>query len=151
MNSTRSEAPQRHARPRGDAAGLSGLVPRHWSRGEMPGSPAALETIARVAERIRSRRLADCNEAFAAVDACVTLVLTPAEALAHEQAGSRHLVSKHGVVTEVGPLARISDHDLRPAAAPRGGEHTRALLAELGRPAAEIEQLLGDGVVRQAR
>ena len=134
-----------------DAAGLSELVPRHWSHGEMPGSAAALETIAHVAERIRSRRLADWNEVFAAVDACVTPVLTPAEALAHEQAESRHLVSRHGAVTEVGPLARISGHELQPAAAPRGGEHTHALLVELGRPANEIKQLLADGVVREAQ
>jgi len=134
-----------------DAVGLSELARRHWSHGETPGSAAALETIARVTERIRSRGLAKWNGVFAAVDACVTPVLTPAEALAHEQIGSRQLVSRHGSVTEVGPLARVSGHALQHAVAPRAGEHTRLLLTELGRPAAEIEQLLTDNVVREAQ
>ena len=71
-----------------DAAGLAQLRTRHWAHGEAPGSAAAHETIARVAEQLRRRTLADWLQVFDAVDACVTPVLTPAEALVH-RAGRR--------------------------------------------------------------
>jgi len=131
------------------AAGLADLSTRHWSRGEVPGSAAARETIGRVAARIGTRTQADWAGVFAHVDACVTPVLTPAEALHHEQAAARGVVRRRGAVTEVGPLARMSDHQLAAAPAPRAGQHTRALLAELGLSSAEIERLLAEGVVRE--
>lgn len=116
----------------------------------MPGSDAARDTISRVADRMRTRTQADWATVFADVDACVTPVLTPAEALVHEQAAARGMVSRRGAVTEVGPLAKLSGHQLQPAPAPRAGQHTRALLEELGLPSAEIQRLIADGVVWQA-
>jgi crotonobetainyl-CoA:carnitine CoA-transferase CaiB-like acyl-CoA transferase len=76
-------------------------------------------------------------------------MLTPAEALAHPQATSRGVVLHSGHVTEVGPLAQISGHTLQPAPAPRAGQHTRALLGELGLPPSEIDALLADGIVKE--
>ncbi len=112
-----------------DAAGLGELRRRHWAHGEAPGSAAAQQTtIARVAERIRSRHLAEWTDEFADVDACVTPVLTPAEALAPRRLRRAASCSASGAVTEVGPLAQMSGHALRPAPAPRAGQHTRALL-----------------------
>jgi crotonobetainyl-CoA:carnitine CoA-transferase CaiB-like acyl-CoA transferase len=132
-----------------EAAGIADLSSRHWSHGEMPGSAAASETIGRVTAQISTRTQADWAAIFAHVDACVTPVLTPAEALRHEQAIARGVVHRRGAVTEVGPLAEMSDHQLAPAPAPRAGQHTRALLAELGVSAADIQQLLADGVVKE--
>jgi len=132
-----------------NAAGLTELSTRHWAHGEVPGSAAALQTIDRVADCIRARTLAEWTEVFAAVDACVTPVLTPAEALAHPQTVARGVVHHSGRITEVGPLARMSGHTLQPTTAPRAGQHTRALLAELGVATNEIERLLNDGVVRE--
>ena len=132
-----------------DAAGLTELRSRHWAHGEVPGSAAALQTIERVADRVRSRSLAEWTEVLAAVDACVTPVLTPAEALAHPQAVARGVVHHSGRITEVGPLARMSGHTLQTTTAPLAGQHTRLLLAELGVAANEIERLLNDGVVRE--
>ena len=132
-----------------DAAGLTELRSRHWAHGEVPGSAAALQTIERVADCIRRRALAEWIVEFAAVDACVTPVLTPAEALAHPQAVARGVVHYSGRITEVGPLARMSGHTLQTTTAPRAGQHTRLLLAELGVAANEIERLLNDGVVRE--
>jgi crotonobetainyl-CoA:carnitine CoA-transferase CaiB-like acyl-CoA transferase len=133
-----------------EAAGLAELTTRHWSQGEAPGSAAAHETIELVAARLRSRTLAQWNDVFAAVDACVTPVLTPAEALASEQAAARCVVHHAGAVTAVGPLARLSDHQLELKPAPRAGEHTRPLLAELGLSADRIDALIRDGIVRCA-
>ena len=133
-----------------DAAGLAELRRNHWAHGEAPGSAAANDTIARVAERIRSRRLADWVTTFDAVDACVTPVLTPSEALHHEQAKKRGVVFRQGAVTEVGPLAQVSGHALRPAPAPRAGQHTRELLAELGLSAQAIDEFIAGKVVKEA-
>jgi len=130
------------------AAGLDELSDRHWSRGEVPGSSAALLTVERVAQRIAQRPLAEWTAVFASVDACVTPVLTPAEALRHEQAGARGVVEHRGAVTEVGPLARLSGHALQRQPAPRAGEHTRALLAELGIANNAIDELLAAGIVK---
>jgi crotonobetainyl-CoA:carnitine CoA-transferase CaiB-like acyl-CoA transferase len=132
-----------------NAAGLADLRTRHWAHGEVPGSAAALQTVELVADCIRRRTLVEWTDAFAAVDACVTPVLTPAEALAHPHAVARGVVHHNGRVTEVGPLARMSDHGLPPTAAPRAGQHTRALLAELGIATSEVERLLDDGIVRE--
>jgi alpha-methylacyl-CoA racemase len=134
-----------------DAAGLAELRSRHWAYGETPGSAAAHETIARVAEHIGRRTLADWVHTFAAVDACVTSVLTPAEALAHEQALARGVVRRHGDVTEVGPLAQMSGYAMASHAAPRAGQHTREVLAELGLGATAIEELVAARVVQEPR
>lgn len=133
-----------------DAAGLGELRERHWAHGEVPGSSAASETIACVAARIRSRRQSEWVATFEAVDTCVTPVLTPSEALRHEQAVARGVVLRQGAVTEVGPLAQLSDHALRQAPAPRAGQHTRDLLAELGLSAPAIDELIADQVVKAA-
>jgi crotonobetainyl-CoA:carnitine CoA-transferase CaiB-like acyl-CoA transferase len=51
-------------------------------------------------------------------------------------------------VTEVGPLAQISGHRWEPRPAPAAGEHTRAVLTELGYDSARIDALLRSGVAR---
>jgi crotonobetainyl-CoA:carnitine CoA-transferase CaiB-like acyl-CoA transferase len=131
-----------------DAAGLPHLVDRHWAFDEAPGSAAAAETIAEVARHIGQRTLAEWESALAAADCCATPVLTPAEALAHPHHRARGLVHRQGDVTEVGPLAPVSGHRWSPVAAPRLGEHTRALLADLGYDAARIDQLERAAIVR---
>jgi alpha-methylacyl-CoA racemase len=133
-----------------EAIGLPELRTNHWSHAEVPGSEAARRTIDQVVARIRGATLDDWIGVFAAVDACVAPVLSPAEALEHEQAVARGVVRRRGRVTEVGPLARISGHTLLDAPAPRAGEHTRLLLAELGLEEREIGELLSLGVVRSA-
>jgi len=130
------------------AAELDELRDHHWSRGEAPGSPAAQLTIERVAQRIAQRPLEEWTAVFAAADACVTPVLTPAEALQHEQASARDVVERRGAVTEVGPLAQLSGYTLQRRPAPRAGQHTRELLAELGIAAADVDTLIAAGVVK---
>jgi alpha-methylacyl-CoA racemase len=131
-----------------EAAALPHLIERHWSRGEAPGSAAAHDTAEQVAVRLRQRPRAEWEAAFAAVDCCVTPVLTPAEALAHPHHRARELVRHQGRVTEVGPLAQISGHSWEPRPAPAAGEHTRAVLTELGYDSARIDALLRSGVAR---
>jgi crotonobetainyl-CoA:carnitine CoA-transferase CaiB-like acyl-CoA transferase len=131
-----------------EAAGLGELKDRHWSHGEVPGSSAAIETITRVTARIAQRTCAEWERRFEGVDACVTPVLTPAAALAHPHHAARGLLHRQGAVTEIGPLARISGSSWQARPAPRAGEHTRAVLAELGYAEAEIGQLIAGGAVK---
>lgn len=58
-------------------------VDRHWQRGALPGSPDARALRAEVAALVASQPLAHWVARFEAADACVTPVLTMAEAAAH--------------------------------------------------------------------
>jgi alpha-methylacyl-CoA racemase len=131
-----------------EAAGLQHLVEHHWSRGEAPGSPAAGETVRRVAARLKERTRAEWEASFAGSDCCVTPVLTPAEALVHPHHLARGLVRRQGDVTEIGPLAQMTGHTWEPRPAPAAGEHSGAVLRDLGYDAEQIDALLRDGVVK---
>jgi alpha-methylacyl-CoA racemase len=133
-----------------DAAGLPQLRDRHWALGLAPGNAESGEVTAQVEARIRARSLQQWEEIFAAVDACVTPVLTPAEALAHPHHHARGLVHRRGSVTAVGPLAAIDGHGIAEARAPRAGEHTRELLAELGLDANHIAAMLATRTAAEA-
>ena len=115
-----------------DAAGLAQLREQHWARGLAAGSDTSDAVAKTVAARIREKTRQEWEEVFAGVDACVSPVLAPAEALAHPHHHARGLVHRRGNVTAVGPLAVIDGHGIADARAPRSGEHTRELLSELG-------------------
>lgn len=131
-----------------DIAALPELRHKHWSRGEIPGSAAALATISTVAQRMAERDRDAWMQAFAGSDACVTPLLTPAEALAHPQFTQRGRVHRLGDVTAIGPLARIDGHTYTPASAPTPGQDTRALLEKLGLSDDAIAELLASGAVQ---
>ena len=131
-----------------DAIGLSELRSRHWELGETPGSPAAMETVERVTQRIAQHTLEHWLRVFAAVDACVTPVLTPAEALAHPHHTARNLVHRERGVSEVGPLAHVNVPTWASRAAPRAGQHTRAVLTELGYSEEQVRQMTDAGIVK---
>lgn len=114
------------------ALGAPELAARHWSKGELPGSGGAAATRAAVAERLATQTRAHWLEVFGRVDACVTPVLTPAEALQHPQFVERGRVQRLGEVSHVGPLALMSGHTFVPRPAPQAGQHTRAVLEAAG-------------------
>jgi len=114
-----------------DAARLPHLRDQHWARGLEPGSDESAAVTREVAARVREKTRAEWEAIFAPLDACVTPVLTPAEALALPHHRARGLLSKRGSVTVVGPLAKIDDGGIAQGRSPRAGEHTRELLAEL--------------------
>ena len=125
-----------------DAVGLAELREQHWALGLAPGSEASDAVSRRVAARIVQKSRAEWEAVFAHVDACVTPVLTPAEALTNAHHQARGLVHHRGRVTAVGPLAAIDGNGIAKARAPRAGEHTRALLSELGLDETAITTLL---------
>lgn len=120
---------------------------RHWSSGEWPGSPAAAQTRSELAALLASQPRAHWLERLAKVDACVTPVLTPAEALAHPQFSRGGRLHRAGGVTLAGPLAPMSDFRFEARPAPRSGEDTRAVLRQAGLAEAEIDSLAQAGVI----
>jgi crotonobetainyl-CoA:carnitine CoA-transferase CaiB-like acyl-CoA transferase len=133
-----------------DAAGLPELRDRHWALGLAPGSDASDEVARQVAARVSSRTRREWERLFDGVDACVTPVLAPAEAIEHPHHRARGLVHRRGGVTALGPLAAIDEVEIAEARAPRAGEHTRQVLVELGLDEAAIAALLAGRAAVQA-
>lgn len=69
------------------------LCAHHWSRGEAPGSAAALAVRNELDALFATRPLADWVSRLAAVDCCVAPVLTTEEALAHPLFRERGMVA----------------------------------------------------------
>ena len=91
-----------------------------------------------------TRTRQEWTEAMAGVDACFEPVYDVGEALASAPVQALKMVSGCGLL----PPVRLSVQPKRPAdRAPALGEHTTALLAELGYDAAAIEELRVQGVV----
>jgi alpha-methylacyl-CoA racemase len=145
---------------------VGALEPKFWQafcaaieRPDLAGTPPARAVgdqsalKAEIATAIAARPLAYWTERFAAVDACVEPVLTPAEAIAHPQAQARdRLVSvphpggapqpqvAHPLVFSRTPPA------YRHAGAPLGA-HTHEVLLAAGFSAAEIAGLQEQGAI----
>jgi crotonobetainyl-CoA:carnitine CoA-transferase CaiB-like acyl-CoA transferase len=126
------------------------------SRFNTPGGRAvnATERILLMAEIIKERPTAEWLERLDANDVPSAPVLRRNEVIANEQVVARELIVEldHpdiGLVRQPKPAARF---DRTPAQirgpAPRIGEHSAAILAELGFGAAEIERLATEKIVR---
>lgn len=141
---------------------LGALEPRFWrafceavDREDLVGShmsddPAELAALRSELEDLFSERTRDEWVAFFdGVDATVQGVYTPAEALDHPQLEARGVVKRTGDgPPRVGFPARGSA--IQPGAdgdVPGHGEHTDALLAEVGFDDAELARLRREGVV----
>lgn len=104
---------------------------------------------AEVAALFAGRTQAEWVELLAGADVCCEPVLGLEEALAHPQARARGLAAQVASASE-GPLAQAGTPAGMGAVRtppPRLGEHTAALLAELGYTPKEIEALATDRIV----
>ena len=113
-------------------------VKRQWDAGLRAELAAVFST--------RSRD--DWTSRFAAVDCCVTPILTPEEALANEQIAARGMVLKTDGLTQFAPPLKMSEFEFsvrQPA--PKAGQHNTAILAAAGYSPAEIEQLTASGAL----
>jgi alpha-methylacyl-CoA racemase len=122
------------------------MDPAAWPR-ETP------EDIARLAEKLeavfRTKTRDDWTLVFADADACVTPVLSFAEALLHEQVAGRHSVITRQGQAEPAPAPRFERTPGRAgAASPGPGQDTAAVLAALGYSPAEVDSLRAEGAVR---
>ena len=136
------------------ASGRSGLA--EDSRFNTPGGRAAnaTERILLMAEIIKERPTAEWLSRLDANDVPSAPVLRRNEVIANEQVVARELIVEldHpdiGLVRQPVPAARFDRTPARiQGPAPRIGEHSAAILSELGLEAAEIERLATEQIVR---
>jgi len=102
----------------------------------------------RFAETFAQRSRADWEQVFAGTDACVSPVLSLAEAPAHPHAIARNSFVSVGDVMQPAPAPRFGRTPAgSPAAPPRPGADTDSVLAGLGLAAADVADLRSRGVV----
>jgi len=113
-------------------------ITRQWDAG-LRGDMAAL---------FATRPRDDWAALFAAVDCCVTPVLSPEEALENEQIIARKMVLHDRSLAQFAPPLKLSGHDFairQPA--PKAGEHNAHILCAAGYSEDEIAALVAAGVV----
>jgi alpha-methylacyl-CoA racemase len=102
----------------------------------------------RFAATFASRTRAEWEQVFAGADACVSPVLSLAEAAAHPHAQARAAFVEVGGVTQPAPAPRFGRTEAGPPAGPpRPGADTDDVLAGLGLSAAEVSALRSRGVI----
>ena len=101
-----------------------------------------------VAAVFASRQRNEWATLFAAVDCCVTPILTPEEALKNEQIKARGMVLQEDGLTQFAPPLKMSEFEFsirQPA--PRTGQHNAAILAAAGYSPDEIDQFTASGAL----
>ncbi len=103
----------------------------------------------RFAETFAGRTRTEWEQVFAGTDACVSPVLSLAEAPVHPHAVARSAFVTVGDVTQPGPAPRFgrTPADVPPARPPRPGADTDDVLAGLGLSATDIADLRARSVV----
>jgi crotonobetainyl-CoA:carnitine CoA-transferase CaiB-like acyl-CoA transferase len=92
----------------------------------------------------RSRTRREWVEALAGVDGCCEPVYTVGEALAFAPVQALNMLADEGLL----PPVQLSTQQERPTTpAPALGQHTAALLVELGYDAAEVDSLREQGIL----
>ena len=99
-----------------------------------------------LAELFATRPRDEWTSLFAAVDCCITPILSPEEALANEQISARQMVLNVDGLTQFAPPLKMSglEFSIRQPA-PKAGEHNSAILAAAGYSADEIQRLESTG------
>ncbi|HEY2641495.1 MAG TPA: CaiB/BaiF CoA-transferase family protein [Streptosporangiaceae bacterium] len=119
----------------------AGLPGQH----DRSGWPALRQAFA---ERFASRSRAEWEQVFAGTDACVSPVLSIAEAPTHPHAAARNAFVDVDGLTQPAPAPRFGrTAAATPAAPPRPGADTDSVLASLGLSGPEITDLRARGVV----
>ncbi len=114
-----------------------------WGRREWDASLRA-----EVAAVFASRPRDDWAKLFAAVDCCVTPILTPEEVLENEQIVARGMVLQEDGLTQFAPPLKMSEFEFSiRQSAPVAGQHNAAILAAAGYSTDEIEQIAASGAL----
>ena len=118
------------------------------SRPEWVGRQWDASLRAEVAAVFVTRPRDDWANLFAAVDCCVTPILTPEEALENEQIAARGMVFQEDGLAQFAPPLKMSEFEFSIyQSAPAAGQHTAAILAAAGYSSAEIEHLAASGAL----
>ena len=126
-----------------DGLGLTGAgLPDQHDRAGWPVLRQAF------AERFASRSRADWQQVFAGTDACVSPVLSIAEATRHPHAVARSAFADVNGVIQPAPAPRFSRTAAdAPTAPPRPGADTDSVLTGLGQSLTDIADLRARGVI----
>ena len=103
---------------------------------------------AEMAELFASRPRDDWASLFAAVDCCVTPILSPDEALDNAQIAARGMVLRDEGLTQFAPPLKLSDYQFavrQPA--PKAGEHKAVILQAAGYSTEQIAALQASGAL----
>ncbi|MGY1723502.1 CaiB/BaiF CoA transferase family protein [Blastococcus sp. SYSU DS0533] len=104
---------------------------------------------ARLAEVLATRPRDHWVEACSGTDACLAPVLSLEESLEDPHARARGAFADVEGVLQPAPAPRLSASPCRPPyRAPRAGQHTREVLAELGLECTRIDELIAAGAAR---
>lgn len=124
--------------------GREDLVSRQYDSGEQ--KQHLFEELATI---FKSRSQAEWIELMRSADCCCEPVLSMTEAFEHPQAVARQMVRQSTSITDqLGYSYKLSDTSLAETrAAPKLGEHTRELLAEIGITEEERKRLSDAGVI----
>ncbi len=139
----------------GEQLAVAALEPKFWAQvcqavghpewaaiPPMPG-PEQARLQGEMAAIVGSRTRAEWEAVFAELDACVEPVLSPAEAVRDAHAEARGAVEGDGELRWFRPaLGRTPPGD-----SPAAGEHTDAVLREIGYPEERIQTLRDEGAV----
>ena len=114
----------------------------------VPGSAVTVQDLARFAEVFATRTRDEWAEVFAGSDGCVAPVLSAAEAPGHPHNAARGTFADIGGVVQPAPAPRFGRSAAdSPAAPPKPGADTDAVLSGLGCTPSEISALRASGTI----
>ena len=134
---------------------VAALEPKFWSalcgaleRPDLVDLQYSDDSVVHVAleEMFASRTRLEWQRRLSALDACCEPVLDIDEVPSHPQIAARRLIETHETGVEVRPAIRLSE-GWRRRDAPRLGEHSKEVLAELGIDDSTLEELKTAGVI----
>ena len=134
---------------------VAALEPKFWSalcsaleRPDLVDLQYSDDSVVHVAleEMFASRTRLEWQRRLSALDACCEPVLDIDEVPSHPQIAARRLIETHETGVEVRPAIRLSE-GWRRRDAPRLGEHSKEVLAELGIDDSALEELKMAGVI----
>ncbi|MCX7839747.1 MAG: CoA transferase, partial [Anaerolineae bacterium] len=132
---------------------IAAIEPHLWAsfckavgREDLIARAQEFEAIPEVAAIIRTRTLDEWLTLAQTLDACIEPVREFAETLDDPHVRARGLVNEIGGIKHIGSVFTFAD--VSPTPAPRQGQHTRAVLQQLGMSDAEIAELEQANVIK---
>ncbi len=132
---------------------IAAIEPHLWAsfckavgRDDLVARAQEFEAIAQVADIIRTRSLAEWLELARTIDACIEPVRDFGETLNDPHARARGVIRELAGWQHIGSV--FTQADVTPTPAPRQGQHTRAVLRQIGMNEEEIAELEQAGVIK---
>ena len=125
---------------------IGAIEPHLWAvfckavgRDDLVARAQEFDAVSEVAAIVQTRSLAEWLELAQSIDACIEPVRDFGETLNDPHARTRGLVAETGGIKQIGSVFTFAK--VAPTPAPRQGQHTRAVLKEIGMSDEEIGEL----------